>query len=696
MDVETFGPDSCHFLCSPFGPVVDSVNLFQSAGFREAVEFLVDAVLDRQSFIALTGVSGIGKTTALNAALSRLKGEAIRVIRVAGVSDTPLTLSSLMEQVLSKPAGSLTQDNAGDVFEALTLARHDESQIVLTIDDCHFLQPDVLPYILLMSTMGNLGPLQMQVILVGQSEFWQTIESPEVSKIADRISRSCIPQRLSNSEAAAYIHLGLKRAGSSVSQVMMPSALAATLRQGLGIPGRINCILNRSFDIGAERFCPRLIPEIIDEVAADLQRAPEEITADDAVEHDFAEHNTVAEAAISDPPVSTPPLLRISPVAVADEALPVLPLRITDAPILSTLDQDILTEEKPKSTSRPWLAGLFVLTMGGAIADRELPRAWQQHDLATALLTEMPAAQEPDTSAGSAVAVADRAAESGDRALPVQVLSLFMALPEAPSEALAFPKEIPTPESPAKPEMELASNPDNPAARMDVPTPTEIAAPAVPPTADPSPDTYEAFRIPPEPAPQPVPPKPIVTETVPPAEIVAPLPVSQPPAAHEVSGPAPEPVSQPAPAEPSVTVSDPPAEAVAPIAPPAAVVAPVPPKPAAPTDIAPPPSLSPALVEALMTRGQAMIALGDVLSARLLYERAAANNGRAATAAGTTYDPLFLAEIGSHGIRPDPVAAMRWYRKAIALGSTEASQRLLLLAPMLPRAGAPGGVATGR
>ena len=641
MDIETFGPDFCHFLCSPFGPVVDSANLFQSVGFREAVEFLVDAVLDRQSFIALTGVAGIGKTTALNAALSRFKGEAVRVIRVAGVSDTPLTLSSLMEQVLSKPAGSLTQDNTGDVFEALTLARHGESQIVLAIDDCHSLQPDVLPYILLMSTMGNLGPLRMQVILVGQSEFWQTIESPEISNIADRISRSCIPQRLSNSEAAAYIHLGLERAGSSVSQVMTPSALAATLRQGLGIPGRINCILDRSFDIGAERFCPRLIPEIIDEVAADLQRVSEEITADDAVEHNSAEHDTVAAAAISDPPVSPPPLLRVSPVAVADEAMPDLPPRITVTPILSTLDQDILTEEKPKSTFRPWLAGLFVLTMGGAIADRELPLAWQQRDLATALMTEMPAAQEPDTSAGSAVVVADRAAESGDRAIPVQVLSL----PMAPPEALAFPQEIPTPESPAKPEMELASNPDNPAARMVVPTPAEIAAPPIPPTAAQSPDTHEAPGIPPE---------------------------------------------------PSVAVSNPPAKAVAPIAPRAAVVAPVPPKPAAPTGIAPPPSLSPALVEALMTRGQAMIALGDVLSARLLYERAAANNGRAATAAGTTYDPLFLAEIGSHGIRPDPVAAMRWYRKAIALGSTEASQRLLLLAPMLPRAGAPGGVATGR
>ncbi len=79
----------------------------------------------------------------------------------------------------------------------------------------------------------------------------------------------------------------------------------------------------------------------------------------------------------------------------------------------------------------------------------------------------------------------------------------------------------------------------------------------------------------------------------------------------------------------------------------------------------------------LLRRGDVLLALGDVSSARLLYERAAAGgDGRAATGAGKTYDPLFLSEIGARGIQADPAAAAAWYRRAIELGDQSAAERL--------------------
>jgi TPR repeat protein len=68
-----------------------------------------------------------------------------------------------------------------------------------------------------------------------------------------------------------------------------------------------------------------------------------------------------------------------------------------------------------------------------------------------------------------------------------------------------------------------------------------------------------------------------------------------------------------------------------------------------------------------------MWARGDVIAARLLYIRAAAEgSAAAATGTGKTYDPLCLAEIGAMGLRPDPKIAAIWYRKAIALDDPEA------------------------
>ena len=88
------------------------------------------------------------------------------------------------------------------------------------------------------------------------------------------------------------------------------------------------------------------------------------------------------------------------------------------------------------------------------------------------------------------------------------------------------------------------------------------------------------------------------------------------------------------------------------------------------------PTLPAAPVAALVRRGDTMLAIGDISAARLLYQRAASTSGQAATAAGKTYDPAFLAQIGARGIRPDPAAAAEWYRKALALGDGEADQLL--------------------
>ena len=87
--------------------------------------------------------------------------------------------------------------------------------------------------------------------------------------------------------------------------------------------------------------------------------------------------------------------------------------------------------------------------------------------------------------------------------------------------------------------------------------------------------------------------------------------------------------------------------------------------------------LSPAVVAALLTRGNALLASGDVGAARLLFERAAGSNSAAAAVAmGMTYDPRTLAQIGARGIAPNPQTAIAWYRRASDLGSAE-GERLL-------------------
>jgi TPR repeat protein len=76
---------------------------------------------------------------------------------------------------------------------------------------------------------------------------------------------------------------------------------------------------------------------------------------------------------------------------------------------------------------------------------------------------------------------------------------------------------------------------------------------------------------------------------------------------------------------------------------------------------------------ALRARGDALFGRGDIVSARLFYERAAeGGDGQAALQLGETYDPDFLKRAGITGIRGDSAAARRWYQRAAGLGASEA------------------------
>jgi TPR repeat protein len=82
-------------------------------------------------------------------------------------------------------------------------------------------------------------------------------------------------------------------------------------------------------------------------------------------------------------------------------------------------------------------------------------------------------------------------------------------------------------------------------------------------------------------------------------------------------------------------------------------------------------------IKLLMKQGEQLIAAGDVVTARVVFQRAAdAGNANAAMALGATYDPNVLGKLGVVGLSADVEQARSWYRKAENLGSPDARGRL--------------------
>ncbi len=91
--------------------------------------------------------------------------------------------------------------------------------------------------------------------------------------------------------------------------------------------------------------------------------------------------------------------------------------------------------------------------------------------------------------------------------------------------------------------------------------------------------------------------------------------------------------------------------------------------------------LDPGVIKLLMRQGEQLIAAGDVVTARTVFQRAAeAGNADAAIALGATYDPNVLAKLGVVGVSADVGKARSWYQRAETLGSPDARGRLNVLA----------------
>jgi len=95
------------------------------------------------------------------------------------------------------------------------------------------------------------------------------------------------------------------------------------------------------------------------------------------------------------------------------------------------------------------------------------------------------------------------------------------------------------------------------------------------------------------------------------------------------------------------------------------------------------PALEPEQIAALIKLGQDLLKRGDIASARFLLKRAAIEgNAQAAFELGLTFDQPLLAQSGVPGFGPDVGQAREWYKRAIKLGSTEASRHLERLSSM--------------
>jgi hypothetical protein len=82
----------------------------------------------------------------------------------------------------------------------------------------------------------------------------------------------------------------------------------------------------------------------------------------------------------------------------------------------------------------------------------------------------------------------------------------------------------------------------------------------------------------------------------------------------------------------------------------------------------------------LISRGDTLMSMGEVIGARSFYNRAFTRGDMsAARSIGRTFDPVVYAELNVMGLKPDAKKALEWYRKAEAAGISDARSDIAAL-----------------
>ena len=259
---------------NPFEISPDPYFLFATARHNEALASIVHGVLRHKGFIVVSGEVGTGKTLLVRCLLELLRRQDIASANVFNPCLSPLEflryiVGDLGIKTASQDKGSLLLE-----LNNYLIARHRKNTTtVLIVDEAQHLEPEVLEEIRLLTNLETSQQKLLQIVLVGQPELDQKMDSPDLRQLKQRIAMRCQLEPLQEEETKSYILRRLQRAGanSHANTMFPPETMASVYRYSKGIPRLINTVCDNALIAAYAGKSPSVRPEIIDEVAKDLR-----------------------------------------------------------------------------------------------------------------------------------------------------------------------------------------------------------------------------------------------------------------------------------------------------------------------------------------------------------------------------------------------------------------------------------------
>jgi putative secretion ATPase (PEP-CTERM system associated) len=230
----------------PFQLNPDPNFYFASKQHRRAKAYLEYGVSRNEGFIVITGEIGAGKTMVLRSLIEGLSGSNVitghLVTTQLGAEDTLRMVGAAFGfRVKDVPKSELLI-----TLEAFLISQTSKGKrCLLIVDEAQNLTPRAVEELRMLSNFQFGNQALLQSFLVGQPEFREILQRPEMEQFRQRVSATCHIGPLDAEETKAYIEHRLKCAGASGKPSFEAGVFEEVHKASGGIPRRINAICDR-------------------------------------------------------------------------------------------------------------------------------------------------------------------------------------------------------------------------------------------------------------------------------------------------------------------------------------------------------------------------------------------------------------------------------------------------------------------
>ncbi len=257
----------------PFALNPDPKFLYLALGHWKALSSMMSGIKERKRLIVITGEVGVGKTILIYALLKDLTEK----IKTAFIFNPKLDFKNLLKTIFQDLEIPLEgkEENVPSLMRQFTIYLQErlarDEIVTVIIDESQGLEEKVLEAVLGLATLDIPAAKALQVLLVGQPELEEKLNSPKLRHWKEKIAIHGQVHPLTREEGRGYIRHRLKLVGRSVSEVFTSEAINRIWEFAGGIPRVINLLCDRALLIGYTNSSSMIDSKTADQAAQDFK-----------------------------------------------------------------------------------------------------------------------------------------------------------------------------------------------------------------------------------------------------------------------------------------------------------------------------------------------------------------------------------------------------------------------------------------